>query len=438
MYQTNLQPITGQSPEKKIKTCLPAVQKKLFHRVPSGVRSWISATLVALILFLISGCDNEGIVGEGLSPDGDKVETTTIDVTNLELISSNGFSGNLRNTGMGIVDDPAYGTIRSSALLKPSISTTDIQFIPSGYTFKLKVQLNSLTYGDESSVSDYTIYEVDELWRGREITYNDPVSVDESKIIGTFQVSDESSVEVDLNQEWVDRYRSFFNDDSADRDSLYRFEFPGIAITPSPQNKKIDFLRHAEAEEDTAGTAITRFLLENEQDSLVATIPLLDQGASMERLNEPDAGDDIVLHNTFEQILRADIETDPDQFEGNEIVNVSLVFTKKPVQTAPTFTRPETDLLRAHFFRTEPVNLASEIFARNPSFGATLADDGERFEINITNYFIDKLFGDIDTTPLYLTNQGNIGLYYSTTLHGPDAPEDLRPRLIITTINPEN
>jgi len=42
----------------------------------------------------------------------------------------------------------------------------------------------------------------------------------------------------------VDRYRSFFNDDSADRDSLYRFEFPGIAITPSPQNKKIDFLRH--------------------------------------------------------------------------------------------------------------------------------------------------------------------------------------------------
>jgi len=392
-----------------------------------------------IVLISLSGCNNEGIVGEGISPDGDKVETTSIDVTNLEVLENNGFSGQLTNNGIGIVEDPAYGNITSVALLKPSIGRDDLEFFPSGYTFKLQLEFNPLKYGDENSTSNYVVYEIDQLWRGEQLRYNYPVTIDESSIIGSFQVGDESSVEVDLSQDWVDRYREFFNNESTQRDSTYRFEFPGLAIAPENQNQKIDFLRHTAAEDDTTNTGVTRFLIENDQDSLVATIPVVDQGASMQRTDVPEPGNDIVLHNTMETILKLDLDTDAALFEGKEIVNATLVFNKKPVQTAPAFTRPSTDLLRAHFFSSEPADLASEIFVRAPSLGATLSEENENlFEINVTNYLVDKLFGDVLTTPLYLTNQGNNGLYYSTTLHGTNAFEDLRPHLIITTINPEN
>jgi len=103
------------------------------------------------------------------------------------------------------------------------------------------------------------------------------------------------------------------------------------------------------------------------------------------------------------------------------------------------FRRLNNEFIRGHIFETDPLSLHSEIFARQASVGATLDDEDNVYRVTLTQFVIDRLYGEGETSPpLYITNQGNNGLYVSTTFYGPDAAENLRPRLIITTINPDN
>ncbi|WP_340103450.1 DUF4270 family protein [Rhodohalobacter sp. 8-1] len=410
-------------------------------RIKKGSRSAITAFMVLALFLSISSCENEGIVGGELTDGEERVATTTYAVDGLSIVSDNGFSGQLAYSAMGIVNDPVYGTVTSSSLLKPSITQAEIDSFSDTYSLNIVLQFNPRGYGDTTSTSQYNIYEIDERWRGREIQYNNPVAIDESTLIGSFQVSDEDSLKVPVSASFTERFREFFNDSTAMRDSLYRFQFPGLAIVPAEQNTKIDFLRHQRAVDDTSSTPVTRFIVENAQDSLVATLPVLDHGNSMSRTNIPDNTDGFVLHNTMENILRVDFDFESEQFAGKEIVNAQLVFNVDPgpQNTAPMgFTRLENNFLRGHTFETDPLSLHSEIFVRQATVGATLDEDDDVYRITITQYLIDQIYGQSDSTPLYITNQANNGLYVSTKLLGTDAPENVRPRLIITTINPDN
>lgn len=397
--------------------------------------------MVLTLFFSTTSCENDGIVGGDLNEGNDRIETSTVAVDNIEVVSDNGFSGFLANSGMGVVNDPVYGTITASSLLKPSITQQQIEEIPQGHTLNLMLQFNPQNYGVEGSTSQYNIYEIDERWRGREILYNDPVTINESNLIGTFQVTDEDSIKVPVSQQYTDRFRQFFNDTTAQRDSLYRFEFQGIAIVPSDQNSKIDFLRHQPATDDTSSASITRFLVENEQDSLIATLPVLDHGSSMTRTNQPDSSEELILHNTMENILKVGFNLSPGQFEGKEIVNAQLIFNVDPepqLTSPPGFVRPENTFLRAHSFESEPLSLHSEIFSQQATVASNLDEDNQVYRVTVTQYLIDRIYGESEATPLYFTNQGNNGLYISTKLMGTGAAENQRPRLIITTLNPDN
>ena len=445
MYRKNSQTTTGQSPEKRsnsLSIFQPTGTTSVRSRFKKGSRSLITAFMVLTLFFSISSCDNEGVVGGELTRGEDRVETTTFVVDDIEVVSDNGFSGLLSYSGMGIVNDPVYGTITSSSLLKPSITQTEIDNFTDNFSLKLMLHFNPDRYGDSTTTSQYNIYEINERWRGQEIQYNDPVSIDESTLIGSFQISDEDSIKVPVSNTFQERYRQFFNDTTALRDSIYRFEFPGIAIVPADQNSKIDFLRHQGAVSDTSSASVTRFLVENQADSLIATMPVLDHGNSMNRTNTPDNPDGLILHNTMENILNVNVNLSADDFDGREVVNAQLIFNvnSAPKDIAPMgFGRIDSEFIRGHVFETEPLSLHSEIFARQASVGATLDEDDDVFRITLTQYIIDSTYGeDGSFPPLYITNQGNNGLYVSTMFFGPDAAENLKPRLIVTTINPNN
>lgn len=446
MYRINLQNITGLLPAKMIKNNSYFSFSYLFSNLNLTKNYWslITAFLVLPLLFFLSGCDNEGIVGEEIDSGEERVETTEINSDQIEVISDTGYAGRLNNTAMGIVEDPIFGNIHSVALLKPSINVENLEEFSEDDELQLRLELNSLKYGDENVPSEYEIYEIDQLWRANELRYNTTVSYDESNLLGSFQVGDEDEIDVDLDQGWVNRYRNYFNDDSEERDSLYR-EFRGIAIVPAAQNRKIDFLRFESSEEDTTDedtteSQITRFQVRSaEEDSVVANISINERGASMERTGEPGADDTFHLHNTMENILKVNLDVDSEQFAGQEIVNAQLLLHTHPGEESgnpPGFTRPNTDLIRAHAFESEPLDLASEIFTSAPRIVSQLNEDEELFQVNVTDYFIINFYED--SIPLYFTIQGNNGLFYSTRFYGVEAPENLRPKLIITTINSEN
>jgi hypothetical protein len=401
----------------------------------------ITAFMVLSLFFSITSCNNEGVVGSELTQGEERIETTTYPVDDINIVSDSGFAGLLEYSAIGIVNDPVYGTVTSSSLLKPSITQNEIESFADTLSLSLVLNFNPERYGDTTSTSQYDIYEINERWRGQEIRYNDPVTIDESILIGSFQVSGEDSVRVPISSAYTERFRQFFNDTTALRDSLYRFEFPGIAIVPAQQNNKIDFLRYQESIDDTSSTLVTRFLVETMQDSLIATLPVQDHANSMSRSNIPDNSDGIVLHNTLENIMNVDFDFTQEEFDGKEVINAQLIFNvdTAPQTTAPLgFKRLGNEFLRGHTFDTEPFSLHSEIFARQAVVGSTLDDEENLYRITVTQYVIDRIYGELETTPLYITNQGNNGLYISTKLMGTDAAENMRPRLIISTINPDN
>lgn len=447
MYQKNSQNITGQLPEKMNKK-VAEQQIPLFHFLSNSVKKGSRSTIAAFLFLSIAlagvSCEDSGFVGGGIDNGDDKITTTEIELSDLEIISGNGFSGRLGNSSLGQVEDPFFGDIYSIALLKPSISRDeDLESFEADSEMKLRLVFNPLKYGNESSVTEYNVYEVDQRWRGREITYNTSISFDDTNLIGTFNVTDDDEeVDVELSEEWVSRYREFYNSDEADRDSTYNFEFPGLAVVPASQNDRVDFIRHQPAATDTAGVDITRFVIENEEDSLVVDMPLVDWASSMTRSNAPGSSDEsFILHNTLENVLKLTVDLDEGQFTGQDIINAQMIFyTDLEVESATPvgFNRPNPSLVRAHIFNTEPLDITAEIFTSQASASATDDSDENAYQINITNYLLNNLYGDGEPLPIYVSLQNTNGLLYSSQFVNENGVANRTPRIIITTINTEN
>ncbi len=436
MYQKNSQTIIDRSPEKM------SDHASLFSDLNKsgipykGSRFYITAFLLLTLTFI--GCESPGSVGEGLEPDGADVVTEQYSIDNLTSMEANTFSGKLQNSATGNVDDPVYGSFNAIALLKPSLSSAQTDTIQDDDTMTLRMIFNSDLYGDETSVADFEIYEIGELWRGNEIKYNEEVTVDYSSLVAEFQVADSDTVEVELSSEWVDKYRAYFNSDAANRDSLYSREFTGLAVVPSGDNNQVRFLRHTEVDEDNPD--VTEFRVHppepvgDEEEEEEAVIGLLDWGSSVTLGNVPDNPDGIVLRN-MDQILKTEFQLPVDELKSKNIVNASLVFNvDRSGESMSTIVRPEIETIRAHTFATTPSDLVSELFINAPRFGADLNKEEDLFKVDLTQYVLNQVYGDAEEGPLYFSVQTVNGLFYTVTLHGETAPDTLKPRLIITSV----
>ncbi|MFO7798493.1 hypothetical protein [Rhodohalobacter sp.] len=406
-----------------------------------GSRLSIAAFLL-LIIPLIVGCESPGSVGEGLGPDGSSVTTDEYSVTDVSSVEENFFSGGLSYSAMGYIEDPVYGTLNAVAVLKPVISTSAVDTLVEGDTMTLRMVFNSSIYGDELSVSDYEIFELEDQWRGNELKYNEAAPVDFSSKVAEFQVADEDTVEVELSAEWVEKYSTYFNSDDANRDSLYTREFTGLAIVPAETNSRVKFLRHTPADEEE-DPAITEFRIystefdeeEDEDVEVVSSLGLRDWGAYVVRSDEPDYDSGNVLHS-IDRLMEVNLNLPFEDLQSKNIVNASLIFSidRSDEQLNSSIVRPDVESIRAHTFSTPPADLISEIFATPARFGANINEDEEIFKVDVTQYILDTTYGDVNAAPLYFSAQSVNGILYSIKLHDNAAPQDRQPRLIITSV----
>jgi hypothetical protein len=460
MYLKNLLNTIGQLPvtsnQNGVINTLLSKKNKLAYK---GSRFSIAAFLL-LMAVGFSGCDSTGSVGDGLTPGEDEVNKTTVELTGdqLQVVPANSFSGRLQRSAMGYIDDPVYGTINAVALLNPSISRAQVDTIRLEDTMSLKLSLSRTKYGSDNGPASYTIYEAGRVWRGNQLKYNSEVEVDFSTPVAQFQITDEDSIEVPLSDEWVDKFRTFYDLPSAERDSVYRTQFPGLAIVADQSNQRIHFLRHAQEEEDSPG--ITRFIVYTEadeedddddngngdddngnggddEDNLVAQrLDLRDFGASVVRTNVPDYDEGILLHNG-ENVLRVDLVLPKSELRRKNIINAKLLLTqRKDIELVqPSIVRPLLETVRGHSFRTVPSDLVSELFATSPRFGSVYEEDEDLFMVNITQYILNEVYGDIDEGPIFISLQAINGFLYSGLFYDLNADPDKRPRIVITSVD---
>jgi hypothetical protein len=443
MYRKNLLTTTGKLPEKTNNFLLSVSLMNLKRKFALKGSRFPVAAFLLLFAVVWSGCESDGMVGEGLGPDPEEAQKVTVEPGELTSIEANTYSGRLQYSGLGEVDDPVYGNVRAVALLKPSISTTQLDTLREGDTMSLLLSFSSSVYGESGGASSFEVYEAESVWRGNELRYNREVDVDYNSFVGEFQVSDEDSIEVELSQEWVDRYREYHASGSSNRDSVYVNEFPGLAIVPAGNSSSVRFIRHVEEEDEEEETVfgVTRFLVrsadngdEDENDEQITNLDLRDWGTSMIRSGEPEPQNSLVLHNTG-QLLKIDPDLPIDELKGRNIVNAKLVFARNDeAEQASALQRPMPEMLRGHSFRDTPSDLVSELFINSPRFNGVYDEDEKLFTIDITQYVLNEVYGDQEEGAIYISLQSVSGIFYSAQLYDEDADDLRRPRIIITSV----
>lgn len=453
MYRKNLPITTGRFPAKTNRfNC--SKNNSIFSKgtqfyTNEGSRFLITAFLLLITAFLSTACESPGSVGDDIVDDEENVVSETIILDDYSIIEENSFSGRLANTAVGSFDDPLYGTMRSVALLKPSISTSEVDTIRENDTVTLRLIFNGDIYGDSLATSNYEIYEVGEIWRGAELRYNDEVPIDMTNQVGQFQVNaTQDTVIVDLSQFWTNKFAEFFNSNpvisASERDSIYINNFPGLAIVPSEGNQNIRFLKTQmnNDESDDEEELITSFLYEimvqddedEEEDTGPEIISVRDWGASFVRENGSENFGDFFLHNS-ERVLRFQPNL-PEDLESKNIVNAQLILNKNvnPQQTTPLIARPNTNLLRAHVFDEDPNDIMAEIFTTEPNFATSINDTSNAFIMNVTQYVLNDVYGDVENRKIYVTIQSVNGLIYSSHFFDPTSDDIRKPRLVITYV----
>lgn len=422
--------------------------------VQQNVRTVTLAALSALLV-LLSSCEDPGGVGSRFLDEDAGLETITTPLASSEAATVDSYSGALRFMAIGRYDDPVFGQFESIGVIKPSIDTTAIgSHISEEDLFQLRLTFSSIHYGDTTQAARYELYRLNDIWRGNELYFTDQLEIDQSELVGEFEVSGESTVSVDLAQSWIDEYNEFLSSSDEDRQDQYRTGFPGLAIVPADGTTRAHFIRvRPDPGDDAEDEELARFVrvpaedLEEweewdgteEEDPRQFQAPA-DWGA-FGAWGEPAERDEksIYLTNPLKSVLRVETGLSEDVPGGQNVANAQLIFypNRELLELPNGHVRPEVTQLRLH--RVNSDRVGEWIFGRDAALTASLNQGNDSFRFDLTGYINEILFNAPPPGQFYLSAHTVTGLVFSTVLHGEDADDEtLRPKIIITSVNSDS
>jgi hypothetical protein len=462
MYQQNLQTTIIKLPEttNNISPGQNVIKltntRKSNYKSIQRLRTYLFIAAIAAFTILSTGCEEPGNVGGRFLDDDANLETNSIAPESIEGYSSNTYTGRLRLMAIGQYDDMLFGEFKSTGIIKPAIDTTGIgTSITEEQTLKLRLVFSPVVYGDTLSTADFDLYRATEIWRGNELRFNQTIPYDETQKVGEFSVTGRETVEVELDHGWVEEYNEFLSYEEDDRNNYYRDNFPGLVIVPAESNNKVLFakLRPASDEEDD-DLDFVRFVLEdggeenggdngeeNGEDEETEEDPrtfqrIQDWGSLQSRAEPAGQPEGIIVHNTLDQFGVMEPGINADRLGSKNLANVQLVFYQDQSQLEGSLpeghSRPEVSLARIHVIDTG--SIGDMIFSQSPNFISQLDPDDNSYRFDLSNYANSVLFSTPITGRFYIAVESINGLVFSTLLFNENAPEELRPRILITSV----
>lgn len=388
-------------------------------------------SLLAL-LFIFNSCEDPGSVGSEYV-DRPELQYDTLSISNTQVLNYFGYSGRLTFIPMGAYSDPVFGDVSASAMVKPILTPTVADSIELGdFSMNLEFRLDSLeTYGDTLGNTSFTLYEIIQPWRGRALRMNEDIEHGTTPM-GSFTVGpDANTVTVNnLSSTWVDEFKCYYNNcmDLADVDSAYNYEFGGLIAVPDQGNTKIEFALASES----------RFNIVSESGSDTISVGLRDWGYTMERGQQNIPQNTFPLHSTLESMLKITMPLQElkDGTTSRNILRADVVFYEA-----------ENDLtsgLPANHqrLRVNGLNLGT-VVTEDPvyqyqfgsiSFFGVKNENDSGYEVNVTNYINNVLFGEESREELIVGIGSATGVLRSTIFYDDSAPEQFRPKIIITSL----
>ncbi len=327
---------------------------------------------LVITLSLIAGCEDNGIVGSTFLPSNPALTVDTVSTLDLETEPLVSYAGNKGVVALGRYEDALFGTYEAVAMMTPSLLSSPDTLLPDyRYGFVLRPVA---TYGDSMSTTVFDVYEIQQRWRAQEWRMDDQPVLG-AQPITRFEIGNTDSLFVEMPQDWVDRYLSYYAIDSGIRDSAYVAGEFGLAFVPVSGNK-ISYLSSIE----------NAFIAERPDTNNVSTT--IRQRASNYRLVEPSRNLDngVIINNDFTQAGRFSFYIDEDVVGAKIVSRAELVFyedTQLLNETLPFgHTRYSDGIIRV--FDLEEGEKEFYV-TKNPVTSAVLDSTDGSYRFNVTN-----------------------------------------------------
>lgn len=376
----------------------------------------LSLAFAISMLIVVSGCENPGAIGDGVSDTDADVAIDTISVDAISASSYDWYSGDYTYFSAGRVEDPFFGTVSATGMIKPALPSGD-NTVEDNVTILMRLIADgSQVYGDSLSAQEYEIYEIEENWRGRAWMLQDEVQLADNSI-GSFEMGDdEDSLDVQLSADWVDSYRSF----SQGSDSAYAYEDHGLALVPSGSGKIM-----------AIDSRSTRFVIQNEEADTFSVSPT-QWAYSLSRSDaSPIPDNSVPLHSTLESVITTDLNLEDKDMSGIGISRAELVLYEN-VEALGDMQRSRTT--NALLYLNDPEGAPENIGLGNPVAQGSYSSEDNSFRFNTTSIVQNILANGMPEGEQFFIMLPNQGIVKSTLIYAEQAPADKAPKLIITSI----
>lgn len=422
---------------------------KIKGKLPQGSGAIVTVIFSLLVTLQLTGCKDSGSVGGSFPGAGAEVQIDTLELVELQADTLSAISGGLSNFSIGRFQDPVFGDMTATGLVKPNLPIVDTSYtIASDTRMQLRLAVNKdAIYGDTLAAGEFDVVELANVFRGNQVNIDDEVQTTASTV-GSFTVTNEDTISVELSSSWIQKYAEFFNDTSATKDSVYTRQFPGLAIVPQ-NSAKILPINPGGSSFLATGLEIAEDADSTVSDSL--SIGLSQWAFTLDRTNvtETDPGTSII-HNTLERVQWFKFDFSRENLGAQNIAQVKLVFYRDNTvlnmsPLGPNEVRRTDGNLRLHLVEGDELPQSIDPgtpFRLPPPFppetGFYQEDDGAYY-IDITNAVLSRELEELAPEDRYYMTFGqNDGTIRSTIFFNTRAGTSNSPKVIVTSTKTED
>jgi len=399
----------------------------MFRTMKAASKRWLPLSILALIS--LNACEENTTVGvDFIQESGIQVDTLFID--SVELVSVDPYLGQLSYSAMGAFNDPLYGEVRGTAYFKPSINAASTDTILDYMQLQLRLHvMEEEIYGDTTVAGEFEVYRITNDWHGPSFRQSTPMNLG-AELIGSFTDADadtNGNIHIPLGGSWDALYRELFNiDDDSTRLTRYENEDYGLAIVPKEPTNNVRF----------ATFSTSRLLIIGREDT--SSFGIQDWAYQLERNENEPIEDRLILHNTFEQVVKLDLQSMVNQLPNTNFVRAELVLEEDTTRKFTSLGEHEIRLAVPGYRLSEGnfIDLAYQFgFSDNNIINGYPLDGRFRFEM--TRVFNEQIYNNNPVKSSYLYPFMGSGYVGSNILYDVDANSPKRPRLIIHSIRSE-
>lgn len=392
---------------------------------------YLIVVLVALIG--LNGCENPGSVGAGLTDPGAAVTVDTIAISGIDTTYTNSLAGTRTYFSAGQFDDPIFGKMSVIGMNLPNLPTVQDTIKPDAKMYmRLSLDGNEV-YGDTAASQDFDIYQIDEYWQAPNRLVNDDIKINTSNKIASFSVSNKDSMEVQLSQNWYDKYYNYATDPSSTADSVYEHKLGGLALVPSNSNKIIPLKAR-----------FTDFAIVN-PDSDTVSVGMRKWAYSLDRSNEAYPAGSVPLYSTYERVLNFNLDLSNINIEPSTISKAELIFYQnnsamtQSLQSKPSSVqRPSEKNIRLHL--ADPGNVPKDIDPGSPLAQGSYDEQDGAYHMDITTAVQQVLLDKVPEGQKFFVTMSNNGMVSPSLLYtdSDSVPATKRPKIVITYLKNTN